>query len=332
VSSRLSLPLASAEGFGLFPVVVGYGHSATWAYGLSALANDWRSYVLSHTQPDDLVLFFDAYDIIFQAGEEEIVDRYLEMEARSGHQLFYNADMKCTNPCEEEMPKSSSPWAYLNSGVYLGRARVIRDLYRDPMPDPLVDAAGRKMRLQYWHVLFYWAHRDRVTVDDQCELSQLVLNVDNLIVNGVHTESVDRPGGRGLVFGGGRLRNTITNTTPPILHFPGLGHWPDWSHPERPGTCSAWEVFRAIQPAVALAMEQESSDSEFIGLRPWRESCSHAITTFDRLGMRVALLAEVTLWIRYAHPEWAALAGFLVAVYAARTVQRLRQRTVIKAH
>jgi hypothetical protein len=329
---RLTLALVSAQRHGMFPMVVGLGIPARWAYGLSALANEWRGYVLNHTEPEDLVLFFDAFDVAFQAGEREIVDRYLEMEARSGHELFYNADTHCTNPCDLEKPESTSVWPYLNSGVYLGRARVIRELYKDPLPNPLVDAEGKPMRLQYWHVLFYWAHQEKVAVDDHCELSQMVGNVDNLFVNRFHIDMADQPGQKGLVFVDGMLRNTITNSTPPILHFPGIGHWPDVYNPERVGTCTAWELFRAVHQQEALALEEESSSAKFMSPRPWKAVCSKINLISDIAAIKVSLWGEKGIWVWHSHPEW--VAGFLlVAAFAARELvrRRWRSRTTVKA-
>jgi hypothetical protein len=226
-----------------------------------------------------------------------------------------------------EKPKSSSPWAYLNSGVYLGRAHVVRELYKDPLPDPLLDAQGKPMRLQYWHVLFYWAHRDKVTVDDQCELSQVVINVDNLHVNQVHIDLVDKPGGSGLILKDGRIFNTITNTTPLILHFPGGGHWPDFRHPTRVGTCAAYELFRkASQPELALAMEQEAK-GKFIGLKPWKAICAKFTTGWDTAGMFVSNMGDNAIWCWWNLPLvellFILLVMLLIGAYIARSFYRL---------
>eukprot|EP00931_Biecheleriopsis_adriatica_P120296 TRINITY_DN95410_c0_g1_i1.p1 TRINITY_DN95410_c0_g1~~TRINITY_DN95410_c0_g1_i1.p1 ORF type:complete len:391 (+),score=37.62 TRINITY_DN95410_c0_g1_i1:59-1231(+) len=292
VDERLALPFASGEFYGIYPVVVGYGSESAWAYGLSKLANRVRSYIWNHTEPDDIVLFFDAFDTIFLGTSDEIVSRYLQMESRYQRKLFYNADPVCTTPCEHEetiASKINSSWRYLNSGIYIGRSSVFREIYRDPIPDPLVDKQGQPKRWQYFHVEYYVEHTETVAVDSNCEMLQLVYNVDNLYINTQHASFSNKPGGHGLKISGGKLHNTMTDSFPLIAHFAGPGHYPNYRDSVRRGSCAAYEVMRAIgHPQLVKLWEKEYRSYNYFILRPWRSMCSKTESDWDKLGMHVS--------------------------------------------
>jgi len=305
--ARFALSLGTAERYGFFPVVLGYGHEATWAYGLSAMANLVRDYIFKRTEEDDIVLFFDAFDVVFQAGAAQIVEQYLDMESREQKELFYHAESTCSHKERQaEYPAIHSPWRFLNCGLYIGRSRAMRLLYEKPVPTPLVNKQGKKMRLQNWHTDYYLDHLDRVGLDSRCELMQVVLSVENLHINGAHLKDAMGPGGPGLFIKDNVLHNKITNTTPLILHFPGVGHWPDWRHPERVGTCTAYEVLRVLgHPMLTSLLEKNSDECVyrgdcFVHLQPWKALCGPTVTGFDAFAVRVSRLGDTVVWIAHS--------------------------------
>jgi len=292
---RVALSVGTAELLGFYPVVVGYGHEATWAYGLATLANKVRSYIFNKTNGDDIILFFDAWDVIFQGGEEEIVDRFLDIERREQRSLIYHAEASCTSSRVDDYPPSKSIWRYLNCGLYIGRSWAMRELYKNPLKDPLQDKEGRSIRLQNWHTEYFLDNQDKAALDTGCELMQVVLAIEGL--HGL-ADHLDDPGARGLVVSDGKLVNTVTHTTPPILHFPGVGHWPDWWHEERVGTCTAYEFFRdAGHPALAQLMEKRSNNQKGFETQPWKALCGPSLTAFDWWGVRVSHVGDVVAWL-----------------------------------
>lgn len=297
--ARIALSLGTAELHGFFPVVMGYGHEATWAYGLSTLANLVRDFIFNRTEPEDIVLFFDAWDVIFQGGENEIVSRYLEIEQREKKELIYHAERDTTKHSRAGYPQIDSIWRYLNCGLYIGRSRAMRLLYKEALPPQLVDEHGKPMRLQTWHTHYWLDHLESVTIDSKCELMQVVNMIDNVHVNGMHSDAAASPGNTGMVVRDGLFRNTVTNTTPLILHFAGMGHWPDWKHPDRIGTCAAYEFFRtAGHPKLAALMEKRSSQSKYFTLQPWKELCG-SITLWDTWGVGVSRFGDVIVWLAH---------------------------------
>lgn len=104
------------------------------------------------------------------------------------------------------------------------------------------------------------------------------------------------PGGHGLVLENGRVKNTLTGTTPPILHFAGAGHWPNWKHPERVGTCAAYEFMRVAGQPELVAIMEEKSHKKFFGLMPWKSLCTPFVTLFDQLAMKVSTAGDFFIW------------------------------------
>jgi len=318
---RLTVSVATAEYHGFFPVVLGYGVQSKWATGLSNMANLIREYIFNRTQPEDLVLFFDAFDVMFLAGEHEIVDRYLQFEERTKRFLVYNGEVFCTSPRKIEYPVSSSPFRFLNSGIYIGRSRVLRKLFENRLPEQIVDKHGLPQRLQNWHTDFYLDHQDEVAVDTSCEITQTAFGVENVHVSATRGDVASMPGGYGLRLVENRLYNSMTNTTPIIAHFPGWGHWPDWKHPTRLGTCTLYEMLRAVgHPPLARLLESKSNTLFMLGYRPWKAICSDFHTQFDIAAMRLAHFGDNVLW--YWHQTWYIQVALAVAICGAKPFLR----------
>lgn len=288
---RLVLPQATAFQFGMRPWVVGLGDEVTqWGYGSSAVWNVERSFVFNETQPHDVVLIVDAYDVMFQAGEEELLNKFIEIEARTGRAVIYSSDPLCSSERQAEFPPSDTVWRYVNGGVVIGRSWALRKLFAKPLPHNMRGQDGKPKRLQNWHIDFYLDNLDLVMVDSNCEIAQTIINVPNLntssslVPGNIPGEALD------LVMSNGKIRNPRTNTTPPILHFAGPGHWPDSCHPLRTGTCVAYEVFRQMKPGLTRIMEERASKAA--QPPPWKPICSSFISVWDDIGLRIGRIGD----------------------------------------
>jgi len=311
---RLALPLATAGRHGLAPNVLGFGTDYGWGARGGAQLHAFREYVFDRTEPDDVVLIFDAFDVMVLAGEDELVAAYLAIEARSGRQMIYSAEMVCSSLRKSEYPHTDTPWKYLNGGIMMGRSHVMRLLFKDRVESVVVapefkDANGR-LRLQNWHTKFFLDNQGSVMLDTECELMQVVTSVEGVDVRGWGEDEEQSVRGA-LVVSGGRLRNTITNTTPLILHFPGASHWPDFRHPTRVGTCLLYEVFRILgNPALTELMEHRSVNrvpSKMFGQPPWKPVCAFYVSPFDYVGLRFSHLGDWIIRV-YFNQFWSALA------------------------
>jgi len=312
----LALPMASGSNHGIFLAVVGLGRPVTWGTGLGVKANVIRDFIFNNTEPDDVVVVVDAFDVLFQGSGEELLDRYLAIERRTGRTLIFSAETMNSYPEREaDFPRTDSPWRYLNSGVVVGRSRALRDLFKEPLPAVILDRHGRKQRLQNWHTDYFLDHQQTSMLDTQCEIAQTVFTVD-----GVCT---DLAGSRRrlLSVSGGKLLNEVTGTTPIILHFAGPGHWPDKLNQERFGTCCLYEVFRSVvDPGMARMLEEK-----YWGF--WKDPCTHFKVIPPAVGLAleraVDTLAARGFWL-LAHKA-ALLAALLLLPALAWCLRRWRR-------
>lgn len=75
--------------------------------------------------PEDIILFTDAYDVIYCGNHAEIINRYLEFR----HPIVFGAETMC-NPDpnrEHEYKNRHLPFPYLNSGLFIGRVWALRE-------------------------------------------------------------------------------------------------------------------------------------------------------------------------------------------------------------
>jgi len=148
---RLMLPMASAYANGLTPIVLGLGAQITWGPGMGRAWNTYRDFVWNKTEPEDVVLFFDAFDVMFQAGEAELLQMYHDIVARTGREIVYNADIYCSSSRKVDYPACTTPWCYLNCGIYMGRSSALRKLFKERLygPRPKTRMA-RALTCRHW--------------------------------------------------------------------------------------------------------------------------------------------------------------------------------------
>ncbi len=77
---------------------------------------------------DDLVLFMDGYDTVLADHPDVVVERFLGFNV----DILFSAEESCWPLAEDEFFMSQwkdegTPYKYLNSGVYMGRAKAISD-------------------------------------------------------------------------------------------------------------------------------------------------------------------------------------------------------------
>lgn len=73
---------------------------------------------------EDIVLFTDAYDVIYTGNQDIIIERYLNMKTP----IIFGCETEC-NPDPEkiiEYTKRDVKFPYLNSGMYIGKVWAIR--------------------------------------------------------------------------------------------------------------------------------------------------------------------------------------------------------------
>lgn len=83
----------------------------------------------SEIQNNDIILFTDAYDVIYTGNQREIVKKYLEMNSP----IVFGCETTCNPDPEKHVyySKKDVDFPYLNSGMFIGMAGAIRECMKN---------------------------------------------------------------------------------------------------------------------------------------------------------------------------------------------------------
>jgi hypothetical protein len=179
---------------------------------------------------NEIVFFTDAYDTIFLANQDEILEKFNAFNSP----LVFSAEVNCwpSNDLIPHYPVSNSCFKYLNSGGFIGVAGYLVELYRK-YPSFFVDFNPKfnGSNQYYWHNI-YLQNVDKIKLDHDCRIFYntstlwekiIKLNFkvkENTQVEQLFLEEKKRLG-QEIEFVGNRIKNTLTGTFPCHLHFPG---------------------------------------------------------------------------------------------------------------
>jgi hypothetical protein len=117
----------------------------------------------SELDENDIVLFTDAYDVLYYGDRYEILRRYLEFNVP----IVFGSEMYC-NPVPsyaEKYPFRDAAFPYLNSGLFIGRVGALRACMKDYMYEDKHDdqlfwtqvylSNPNLISLDYHHSLFF---------------------------------------------------------------------------------------------------------------------------------------------------------------------------------
>lgn len=160
-----------------------------------------------------LVLFADAYDVLYAGGAEGILERWRRLNV-SHERILFQGERGCwpdwdMGPhgrrfCEQQYPASPTPYRYVNSGVWMGHAAVAARL--------LTELVAYTPGLDDQHVTghIFVDYNDRFVLDQNATLFQSMHGDGNNV--GFTTSASD---------GAPTLFNALTHTLPLVLHFNG---------------------------------------------------------------------------------------------------------------
>lgn len=173
----------------------------------------------SSVDKDDIMLFTDAYDVLF-AERSEAVRR--EFEAMKTPILF-SGECGCWphamenrgRACFETYPKAPTPYRYLNSGTWIGRASNASAMLRE-----VIKEAGSNFRNANDQKLvadFYIAGRFGIKLDFYNKIFQSMhMTLDPPLPHCDPTRDLQ-------ITIDGRFYNKLTKSRPAIFHFNGGG-------------------------------------------------------------------------------------------------------------
>jgi hypothetical protein len=223
--------LASLARFGIVPgehhdnlVVLGM-HEPWW--GLMTKPRRLRHWLRGNGCSTDYLIVSDSYDVIFLAHPRDVAEKFVSLNKTNGGQVGGRNDVLFN--CEKTLfPRAdlshcflvqTSPWKYLNSGLFIGKPDVIlamldrmnlddiADDYRSP--DIFHGGGGIMVNTndQGWYQYAFAAQPVPMTLDVSCNLFQTLSGCEL---------SEFQIGNRGFV-------NLTTGTSPMVIHGNGDG-------------------------------------------------------------------------------------------------------------
>ena len=92
---------------------------------------------LADLKDNDNVLFVDGYDVVINDDLTTILERHKDMAV----DVVFAAEKTCwpTQSLASEFPDTGTEYKYLNSGLYIGKAGALKNIFADPIEDAADD-------------------------------------------------------------------------------------------------------------------------------------------------------------------------------------------------
>ena len=138
-------------------------NNKTGNYGNFSIKLNKEIEYVSKKNPEDIVLFTDAWDVICLGDCATLYERYKTFNK----DLVFGAEKQCSPDGEKKTMYANQdvPFPYLNSGFFVGKAGVIKKY--------LMQYKGEKMNDQLFWTDIYLANQDAIALDSN---ATLVLN------------------------------------------------------------------------------------------------------------------------------------------------------------
>lgn len=179
---------------GITTAVLGLGKKWT---GFGFKIRETYRWLQGGVAPDQVVLFTDAYDTVVVRPGEEILAQFRELD----YPLVFSAEKNCYPDPKRatEYPACDSPWRFLNSGGWIGRAdhmlALLESVNAAELPDSHDDQA--------FFTDIYLRRPASILLDTECRIFQTLWR---------SAEDVTYSHG---------VRNQVTGTRPCVLHANG---------------------------------------------------------------------------------------------------------------
>jgi len=145
------------------------GWNSTGNFGVKL--KEVRDFLLCDDVLDsDIVLFTDAYDVVYYGTREEIIRRYLAFSKP----IVFGCETTC-NPIpayEKYYTHKTCEFPFLNSGLFIGRAWALRKCIRDYKYNDKDDDQA------FWTVQFLETNKDLITLDYENRLFLNTYGID----------------------------------------------------------------------------------------------------------------------------------------------------------
>lgn len=153
----------------------------------------------------DIVCFIDAYDVLVNNTQEDILEKFNSYQCN----LLLGAELNCyPGQYKEQFPNTSTNSKYVNSGGYIGYVHSLKHLFHWRRPDEIVrissNGGDQTYFIEYYLNNYSNPHLN-IKLDDKC-----------LIFQNMHLIDWNEVG-----FIDGRVHNRVLDTWPCFIHFNG---------------------------------------------------------------------------------------------------------------
>lgn len=200
--------IASANNNNIDVDVLGMGEK--W-YGYSMKINKLNDYI-KNLKDDEIVCFFDAYDVIFCDNSKNIEEKYINSKkdiligCHEKPGIIINHFMKSIYNYNEKN-KTNSKYKYLCSGTIIGRVKYIKNILNIFNNNYVDDQV-------FWYDMYL--KNENIFMDHNNDMFYTCCppkNIYNFINNKADYSD--------LKIQNNKVTNTYTNTSPSMIHFPG---------------------------------------------------------------------------------------------------------------
>ncbi len=178
---------------------------------------------LKNADPDEIILFIDAYDVIFIQDIKNIEKKFLEIKKRADFKILLGVDQVPSNYIHRYMYNkvfnSAKNPNRINTGVYIGYAKDIYNILNDIQ----INNTTKETNDQILIINDAFKNPEKFYFDTKNEI------IINLFAD-IFTGKVDlKKDNIEILFNDNKayLKDNKYNTTPMILHAPGNGNIDD---------------------------------------------------------------------------------------------------------
>jgi hypothetical protein len=178
---------------------------------------------LKNADPNEIILFIDAYDVIFIQDGKNIENKFLEIKKRADFKILFGIDQIPSNYIHKYMYNkvfnSTKNPNRINTGVYMGYAKDIYDI----LYNIHINNTTKETDDQILIIKEASKNPDKFYFDTKHEI---VIN----LLGDIFTGNVDlKKDNIEIVYNNNKpyLKDNKYNTTPMILHAPGNGNIDD---------------------------------------------------------------------------------------------------------
>ena len=142
---------------------------------------------VSGAAADDLILFLDAYDVLLLPAAAQLRERFTGLEREKQGAVVFNSEVNCAPDPSMRLlygrPADGAPFRFLNSGIYLGRARDVRSMLAVVAADveahhASLGADPYRFDDQRWFNRFAIAFPERVHLDARASFFHTLQDMD----------------------------------------------------------------------------------------------------------------------------------------------------------